>query len=100
MTEAQKKAIKKYREKLNRLTLEFSPAESDLWEVIAAQKDGKRTFVKNLIKQAIKESEPMNELKITKKTLEALLENPTLDETNATSLKTALRVVDAEIEQL
>ena len=49
-SEAQLKAIKKYREKLNRLTLNFSPAESDLWEHIQAQPK-KQTYIKDLIRK-------------------------------------------------
>ena len=49
-TEAQKKAIKKYKEKLNRLTVDFSPAEADLWEHINAQPK-KQTYIKDLIRK-------------------------------------------------
>lgn len=56
-SEAQLKAIKKYREKLNRLTLNFSPAESDLWEHIQSQPK-KQTFIKNLIREDMKKEQP------------------------------------------
>ena len=49
-SEAQLRAIKKYREKMNRLTLNFSPAESDLWEHIQSQPK-KQTFIKDLIRK-------------------------------------------------
>lgn len=56
-SEAQLKAIKKYREKLNRLTLNFSPAESDLWDHIQSQPK-KQTFIKNLIRENMKKEQP------------------------------------------
>lgn len=49
-SEAQLKAIKKYREKLNRLTLNFSPAETDLWDHIQSQPK-KQTYIKDLIRK-------------------------------------------------
>ena len=49
-SDAQLKAIKKYREKLNRLTLNFSPAEADLWEQIQSQPK-KQTYIKDLIRK-------------------------------------------------
>ena len=49
-SEAQLKAIKNYRKKLNRLTLNFSPAEADLWEQIQAQPK-KQTYIKDLIRK-------------------------------------------------
>lgn len=52
-SEAQLKAIKNYRKKLNRLTLSFSPAESDLWEHIQSQPK-KQTFIKDLIRKDMK----------------------------------------------
>lgn len=56
-SEAQLKAIKNYRKKLNRLTLNFSPAEADLWEHIQSQPK-KQTFIKNLIREDIKKEQP------------------------------------------
>jgi hypothetical protein len=49
MTEAQRKAIKKYREKGKRITVDFYPSELDLWEHLQAQ-DKKQTYIKNLIR--------------------------------------------------
>lgn len=49
MTEAQKKAKKKYRDKGKRLTLDFYPTESDLWEHIQAQPN-KQGYIKSLIR--------------------------------------------------
>lgn len=56
-SEAQLKAIKNYRKKLNRLTLNFSPAESDLWEHIQSQPK-KQTFIKDLIRKDMKKEQP------------------------------------------
>lgn len=51
-SDAQKKAIKKYREKLNRITIDFSPAEAELWEHIQNQPK-KQTYIKDLIRADI-----------------------------------------------
>ena len=48
-TDAQKKATKKYREKMNRITIDFSPAEAELWERIQSQPK-KQTYIKDLIR--------------------------------------------------
>ncbi len=48
-TEAQRKAVKKYKEKVKRITVDFSPAEAELWDHIQ-QQDKKQTYIKNLIK--------------------------------------------------
>ena len=56
MSEAQKKAIKKYKAKLKRLTIDFSPAEADLFEHIEKQPK-KQTYIKNLIRQDIEKNQ-------------------------------------------
>lgn len=48
-TDAQRKAIKKYKEKVKRITLEFSPTESDLWERVSNQPN-KQGYIKALIR--------------------------------------------------
>ena len=48
-TEAQRKAVKKYKEKVKRITVDFSPAELELWNHIQ-QQDKKQTYIKNLIR--------------------------------------------------
>lgn len=48
-TEAQKKAVKKYKEKVKRITVDFSPAEQELWEHIQSQPK-KQTYIKDLIR--------------------------------------------------
>ena len=55
-TEAQKKAVKKYREKTNKLQLEFSPAEEALWQHIQNQPK-KQTYIKDLIRADIAKRE-------------------------------------------
>jgi hypothetical protein len=52
-TEAQRRAIEKYKKKLNRITIDFSPAEQEMWEHIQAQ-DKKQTYIKNLIRANMK----------------------------------------------
>lgn len=48
-SEAQKKAVKKYKEKVKRITLEFHPSEQDLYEHIQKQSK-KQTYIKALIR--------------------------------------------------
>ena len=48
-TEAQKQAIKRYKQKVKHLTIDFSPAEIDLLEHINRQ-PRKQTYIKNLIR--------------------------------------------------
>lgn len=51
ITEAQKKAKDKYRtEKVKRITIDFYPADAELWEHIQKQ-DKKQTYIKELIKK-------------------------------------------------
>ena len=49
-SEAQKKAVKKYKEKVKRMTIEFHPSEMDLFEHVQKQFK-KQTYVKNLIRK-------------------------------------------------
>lgn len=51
-TEAQRRATKKYKEKVKRITLEFSPAEADIWDHIQSQ-EKKQTYIKDLIRADI-----------------------------------------------
>ena len=48
-SEAQKKAVKKYKEKVKRITIDFSPAEAELFEHIQQQAK-KQTYIKDLIR--------------------------------------------------
>lgn len=49
-SEAQLKAVKKYREKLKRITIDFYPAEEEMWEHIQSQPK-KQTYIKDLIRK-------------------------------------------------
>lgn len=53
-SEAQKKAVKKYKEKVKRMTIEFHPTEMDLYEHIQKQPK-KQTYIKDLIRKDIKD---------------------------------------------
>ena len=55
-SEAQRKAVKKYKQKVNRMTIDFSPAEADLWEHIQ-QQEKKQTYIKALIRADIEKEE-------------------------------------------
>lgn len=49
-SDAQLRAIQKYkREKIKRITVDFSPAEADLWEQVQKQPK-KQTYIKSLIR--------------------------------------------------
>lgn len=48
-SEAQKKAVKKYKTKVKRLTLDFAPTEADLLEHVNKQSK-KQTYIKELIR--------------------------------------------------
>jgi hypothetical protein len=53
MTEAEKKAKKKYLAKGKRLTIDFYPSEAELIEHIEKQPQ-KQTYIKNLIREDMK----------------------------------------------
>lgn len=48
-TEAQKKAAKKYKQKVKRFTVDFYPTEDEMWEHLQAQSK-KQTYIKALIR--------------------------------------------------
>ena len=48
-SEAQRRAIQKYKQKVKRITLDFHPTEDDLWQHIQSQ-EKKQTYIKNLIR--------------------------------------------------
>lgn len=52
-SESLKKAQKNYRKKMNRITLDFSPAEQEMWEHLQSQPK-KQTYIKNLIRKDMK----------------------------------------------
>jgi hypothetical protein len=49
-SDAQLRAVKKYRKKTNRITVDFYPTEEDLWNHIQSQ-DKKQTYIKDLIRK-------------------------------------------------
>ncbi len=55
-SDAMKRAIKRYREKINRFRIDFSPAEQELWEHIQKQPK-KQTYIKDLIREDMKKGE-------------------------------------------
>lgn len=48
-SEAQRRAIQNYKKKVKRITVDFSPAESQLWEHIQNQPN-KQGYIKSLIR--------------------------------------------------
>ena len=48
-SEAQRRAVTKYKQKVKRITIDFHPTESELWEHIQNQ-EKKQTYIKNLIR--------------------------------------------------
>ena len=52
-SEAQLKAVKKYKAKVKRITIDFYPTEEDLWEHINRQ-ENKQGYIKELIRKDIK----------------------------------------------
>ena len=51
-SDAQRRAVANYKKKVKRITVDFSPAESDMWEHIQSQ-EKKQTYIKNLIRADI-----------------------------------------------
>jgi hypothetical protein len=52
-SEAQLKAVKNYKKKVNRITIDFAPTEIELWEHIQSQPK-KQTYIKDLIRADMK----------------------------------------------
>ena len=50
VSEAQKRAVKKYQEKTKRITIRFNPPEMELWEHIQSQ-ENKQGYIKSLIRK-------------------------------------------------
>lgn len=48
-SEAQRRAVTKYKQKVKRITIDFSPAEAEMWEHIQSQ-EKKQTYIKSLIR--------------------------------------------------
>ena len=49
-SEAQRKAVAKYKQKVKRTTIDFAPTEADLWEHLQS-KPKKQTYIKDLIRK-------------------------------------------------
>ena len=54
-SEAQRKAVKKYKQKVKRITVDFYPADDELWQHIQSQ-EKKQTYIKDLIRKDMRES--------------------------------------------
>ena len=54
-SEAQLRAIKNYKKKINRICIDFSPAEEAMWEHIQSQPK-KQTYIKDLIRADMEKS--------------------------------------------
>jgi hypothetical protein len=52
-SEAQRRAVSKYKQKVKRITIDFHPSELELWEHIQSQ-DKKQTYIKDLIRKDMK----------------------------------------------
>ena len=48
VSQSQKDAVKKYKKKVNRFSIEFYPTDNDLWEWING-KNNKQGYIKSLI---------------------------------------------------
>ena len=48
-SDAQLRAVQKYKEKVKRITIDFYPADAELWEHIQNQPK-KQTYIKDLIR--------------------------------------------------
>ena len=53
---AQLKAVKKYKQKVKRITIEFHPSEEELWQHIQSQPK-KQTYIKDLIRKDMNKGE-------------------------------------------
>ena len=51
-SDAQMRAVQKYKQKVKRVTLEFHPSEEEMWEHIQNQPK-KQTYIKSLIRADI-----------------------------------------------
>jgi hypothetical protein len=56
-SDAQLRAVKKYKEKTKKMSLDFAPTEMNLWEHIQNQPIKKQTYIKNLIRADMNKGE-------------------------------------------
>lgn len=54
-SEAQLKAVAKYKEKVKRITVDFYPADEEVWQHIQNQPK-KQTYIKDLIRKDMEET--------------------------------------------
>lgn len=52
-SDAQLRAVKKYNQKMKRITINFYPTEEDIWNHLQSQ-DKKQTYLKDLIRADMK----------------------------------------------
>lgn len=52
-SDAHLRAVKKYKEKVKRITVDFYPADEEIWQHIQSQ-DKKQTYIKDLIRKDMK----------------------------------------------
>lgn len=52
-SEAQLRAVKKYKEKVHRITIDFHPTEQELWDHLRSQPK-RSTYIKDLIRKDLK----------------------------------------------
>jgi hypothetical protein len=52
-SQAQLRAVKKYKQKVNRITVDFYPADEEMWQHIQSQPK-KQTYIKDLIRKDMK----------------------------------------------
>ena len=55
-SDAQMRAVQKYKQKVKRITLEFHPSEEEMWEHIQNQPK-KQTYIKDLIRADMQKGE-------------------------------------------
>lgn len=55
-SEAQIRAVQKYRQKVKRITIDFYPTEMEMWNHIQSQ-EKKQTYIKNLIRADMEKGE-------------------------------------------
>ncbi len=56
-SEAQLRAVAKYKEKTKKMSLDFAPTEMELWEHIQSQPIPKQAYIKNLIRADMAKTE-------------------------------------------
>jgi hypothetical protein len=52
-SQAQLRAVKKYKQKVNRITIDFYPADEEIWQHIQSRPK-KQTYIKDLIRKDMK----------------------------------------------